>query len=101
MRGTSLSVIVTVHIPADISVVLEVNEKHPEYTARMGQLAREHGITAHTRATRPGAVLEIDTFETEEAYRAFEEASSPTVTKLAELRGIAEPEIQVWTVVDV
>lgn len=65
-----MSVICTVSIAADISVVEQVEADHPEIMVGIGAAAQAHMI-GHRRVVRDGFVMDIDEFADEANYREF------------------------------
>lgn len=76
-----MSILVTVLIPAESSVVERVERENPELMDRLGEIIRECGGIGHRRLVRPGEVLDLDEFDSEDNYRRFVEAAGEVIAE--------------------
>lgn len=89
-----MSYIVTVLFDTDVQNLERVEREHPEYLE--GVMAAAKGrMIGHTRYVRDGATLDIDEYESEEAYRAFIAEAAPHIERYGAAAG-AKPVDTLW-----
>jgi len=83
-----VSYIVTVVFDTDVANLERAEQEHPEIIGGILDAAKGRMI-GHTRYVRAGFTMDIDEYESEEAYREFAGLAAPLIKRYGETAGAA------------
>ncbi|MFE3059566.1 hypothetical protein [Nocardia sp. NPDC059239] len=89
-----MSYIVTVVFESDVENLEQVEREHPEILAGVGAAAQGR-MVSHTRYVRDGYTMDVDHYESREAYEAFVAEAGPFIRQYADFGG-AVPVDTLW-----
>lgn len=89
-----MSVLVTVNFNVSAEVLAEAEQRDPGPIQEIGKFAQKY-MTSHTRYSRDGHTMDVDTYKSVEDYEAFFELAKDHIAKYAANAG-ATVQDTVW-----